>query len=656
MQLGILQFLRETLSGAQVDPSVADEAIIIPIGKRTNLARARADISKAFDRIESAIKHGDAIDARAKVSTKTTTNTRPQRALAVATKSRYKHNGGGDLSILSMALGAALATIPAIFKSAKTVTEQGVTAVAASAGNAVAWVSNSAKRAEKNAGTAWNAVGDSGIKVAESTTEQTTDVYSSVGKTAAESAANLDGEVALWADSAGRGAKALSDVQSVNEIAPELNAQVPDRAKNVAKAATITFWQNMKRVIHDWLWGMFGATSEGIGDANGSGGSSGADAGGGTPGGGTPGGGGGGTPGGGGGGTRDTPGSGSIVAGKMAGMTPEQAAAYKASDQYGIDDRADARLHPTYSPPTTGGLKFSAEKGPGDTLGISKSMLDLAARGEAGGFAGGGYNTIFGGKQDPNMTKRTVAEQLQWGLDRIRNRQATDAGRWQITHRTMSDPQITALAGVKPTDLFNEETQQKIAAAILKVTHGDVGRLRGRFLSLGKVSASEITNAWNAGDASSGKSLPTTNEIPKGPLAAALSGTGVQVGAAPVKSSLDAFGKGITPEAPKQPKPQFSGGEGGVQQGAGPVSSSSYFGRGITPAAPQVEPESGVEPTQTKRPETSEDSNSKGKGKSESHGDAGDSADDEDVRAAKRKRRMLQVHETGLVVVDHQSA
>ena len=49
------QFLHNTLSGATEDPSIASTALVLPIGKRTNLSRAKDQINKAFDKVEASL-------------------------------------------------------------------------------------------------------------------------------------------------------------------------------------------------------------------------------------------------------------------------------------------------------------------------------------------------------------------------------------------------------------------------------------------------------------------------------------------------------------------------------------------------------------------------------------------------------------------------
>lgn len=98
----------------------------------------------------------------------------------------------------------------------------------------------------------------------------------------------------------------------------------------------------------------------------------------------------------------------------------------------------------------------------GEPNGSVQRLLDFIGKHESGGD----YNVLVGGKK-ANLTDMTVAEVLQFqDTMRARGHETTAVGKYQIIKNTLMG--IMSTAGVKPTDKFDQSTQDKLGLALLK--------------------------------------------------------------------------------------------------------------------------------------------------------------------------------------------
>lgn len=123
-----------------------------------------------------------------------------------------------------------------------------------------------------------------------------------------------------------------------------------------------------------------------------------------------------------------------------------------------------------------------------------KKILDFIGNFESKG----NYNVLVGGKTEPNLTKMTVQEVLDYQKNMIKSGfQSSAVGKYQIINRTLEG--LINAGAAKKNDIFNESTQDKLGETLLRQRGYD------KYLS-GKMSAERFANNL----AMEWASLPTT--------------------------------------------------------------------------------------------------------------------------------------------------
>ena len=96
-------------------------------------------------------------------------------------------------------------------------------------------------------------------------------------------------------------------------------------------------------------------------------------------------------------------------------------------------------------------------------------LLDLIAKGEArgGAFGTSGYDAIYGGatvRPDKDVSKMTVGEVKEYQQKLLRSgAKSTAVGRYQFIHNDGAFGKMAQQAGIKDTDVFDSNTQDKLA-------------------------------------------------------------------------------------------------------------------------------------------------------------------------------------------------
>ena len=96
-------------------------------------------------------------------------------------------------------------------------------------------------------------------------------------------------------------------------------------------------------------------------------------------------------------------------------------------------------------------------------------LLDLIAKGEArgGAFGTSGYDAVYGGatvRPDKDVSKMTVGEVKEYQQKLLRSgAKSTAVGRYQFIHNDGAFGKMAQQAGIKDTDVFDSNTQDKLA-------------------------------------------------------------------------------------------------------------------------------------------------------------------------------------------------
>lgn len=120
--------------------------------------------------------------------------------------------------------------------------------------------------------------------------------------------------------------------------------------------------------------------------------------------------------------------------------------------------------------------------GTGAAPGSDKKLLDFIGKIEGRGD----YNILVGGKSNPELTRMTVAQVLEYQKRMLASgHESTAVGKYQIIRKTLQG--LVNSGAVKLNDVFNQSTQDKAAIALMN------GRGRLKFLA-GKMDAETYAN------------------------------------------------------------------------------------------------------------------------------------------------------------------
>lgn len=268
MEMDIKDFLRNTLSGAQENPSIATNALIIPIGKRSTFSKARTQIDAAFDKVEASVKKLIDKNSEGVVSPRIAKKPLVSKAIEQLKPVKNAANGGILETVVGIAAGAIISVIAKYASGIET------------------WISDSVKGLTKWSSDRLDVVNKTVKKVWGWTTSATSKMFSSAGslitKGMKASKDALDdtiswseGKLDSWSMSSAHLIDSALTYVGVEGEMPE--AKIPANAMAKVTSAVKSFFSDMTKMIKDWLWSLFNPGSsinQGPGGGGGEGGSS----------------------------------------------------------------------------------------------------------------------------------------------------------------------------------------------------------------------------------------------------------------------------------------------------------------------------------------------------------------------------------------------
>ena len=156
-------------------------------------------------------------------------------------------------------------------------------------------------------------------------------------------------------------------------------------------------------------------------------------------------------------------------------------------------DRSSADARP--------GMMKTNYKGPPASISdpATNALLDFIGQKESNG----NYNILVGGKTEPNLTNMTISEVLDYQKTMLRRgHESTAVGKYQIIKKTLMG--LVKAGYAKLTDVFNPQTQDKLALGLLK--DAGLNRYLSKKISTEKF-ADNISGIWASLPFKTGKSF-----------------------------------------------------------------------------------------------------------------------------------------------------
>jgi Phage tail lysozyme len=246
-------FLRNTLSGAQDNASVATNALIIPLGKRTNLARARQQINDLFDQTEKALKDlVDNIEQTKNDNAGLERKTKRQEDRQQKTVSTHKGSKNAIMgSVLGIALGYAAHIMGDVSQGAKDI----ISATTRFVIDKTNKIKDFAKRGFDYVVTSTKALISAGLSGAST-------LMKGVGEKIGETIGSAIDRIEVWAkDGSQRVEEGLDGGKDyVRKFIPD--STIPQKASLSIVNGVKRFWSKMVRLLHDWLWSLFSSQAQ----------------------------------------------------------------------------------------------------------------------------------------------------------------------------------------------------------------------------------------------------------------------------------------------------------------------------------------------------------------------------------------------------------
>lgn len=242
IQNSLSAFLRNSLSGAQENASIATNAIVIPITRRSNLAIARNQIDVSFDRIEKSVKK--LVDRNASVAKR---KAQPKRRVLSPKRSAFGNVSGPSSNftgtVIGSVIGLALAALPMV--------GQAFTALSEAYHGAVKWVSDRATDAGKaiKAGYGWLA--SKSHDVLTSVTTLAVHGFNATKEGISNIISYAGTKMESWSSSAASEIDAALTALGIEGDMPD--AKIPPGAAAQALSAVKGFWNSLTSMISDWL-------------------------------------------------------------------------------------------------------------------------------------------------------------------------------------------------------------------------------------------------------------------------------------------------------------------------------------------------------------------------------------------------------------------
>jgi muramidase (phage lysozyme) len=147
------------------------------------------------------------------------------------------------------------------------------------------------------------------------------------------------------------------------------------------------------------------------------------------------------------------------------------------------------------------GMMRTNYKGPPASISdpATNALLDFIGQKESNG----NYNILVGGKTEPNLTNMTISEVLEYQKTMLRRgHESTAVGKYQIIKKTLLG--LVGQGYAKLTDIFNPQTQDKLALGLLKGV--GLNRYLSKKISTEKF-ADNISGIWASLPFKTGKSF-----------------------------------------------------------------------------------------------------------------------------------------------------
>lgn len=265
-QTDLSQFLRNTLSGASETPQIATDALVLPIGKRTSLSRARDQINSTFDLIEKSFKKIIDLDGVSNNTSKKSYQylnnvaekpTKNKKEIAKRFVNKHAKLLGVIVGgLLGMGTNYITQAMDSVVDTTKSIVK-----------NASEWL-----KGKKDNLLSWAKKGYGYLsKTVKSTFESTKDyfekTYDSVKNALNDNLGIVSASAETWSDEAKKSLAGLDVTKYDTHID---DAKIPEGAIGNIVGAIKRFWSNMLTSVRNWLFSIFGGDQQPL-DINGTG-------------------------------------------------------------------------------------------------------------------------------------------------------------------------------------------------------------------------------------------------------------------------------------------------------------------------------------------------------------------------------------------------
>ena len=220
--------------------TIAEHALIVPIGRRTHLAQAKKQIDDSFDRMGKSIKELMVVDKRFQQEKQAQAVVEERKATV-----EKKRNGSGAALIGTM-LGFAAGML---FNIAWNQRKQLVSQIKAGGRVVDAWFRQRIKDSQNQIATGWGWL-----------TKTSTGYITAIRDAGARGLAATEKETGYMLDKVKEGGESWWNYTSKPEPVLDLSWPPDDTPKIDKNNKPIGqhFWSDISQMMHDWLWSFFG--------------------------------------------------------------------------------------------------------------------------------------------------------------------------------------------------------------------------------------------------------------------------------------------------------------------------------------------------------------------------------------------------------------